>query len=110
MEETIKKYPSKCWTCKRARKPASNKMLDEGYVGCTLFTEGIKIPEEGEYENSLSVGKRRIVNNIKVKALYEGWVDLRAGLENRKGSGVTVNSQLLTVEVVDCKFFNTINV
>lgn len=35
-EEIIKKYPSLCYTCKRARRPVSEEFVQQGYVGCTL--------------------------------------------------------------------------
>ena len=89
LSEVADKYPSICYVCRNARKPAANENRDKGYVGCAEFTR------KGHYD---FIGK--------AKELAEGWVDLRARIFGDK-SGVITNLQLMTLEVKKCSSFET---
>lgn len=84
------KFTSICYMCENARKPASDENRSNGYVGCCIRCDG-----KDHWK----------INTAKEVA--EGWVDLRAGIDDEKGSGITTNYQLLTLEVTSCDEFNT---
>jgi hypothetical protein len=79
------KYPSICYACDLARKPASDENRDNGYVGCCLRVMGKDWTEI-----------------IEGKEVAEGWVDLRASIDEIKGSGIITNLQLLTKQISAC--------
>ena len=85
-EEVQSKYPSICYSCRNARKPASDENRDKGYVGCA------------EYARNDGAGWDYIK---EVKELAIGWVDLRSSVFGNK-SGIITNLQLLTLEVKNC--------
>lgn len=95
LSSIMKKHPSICYSCKRARKPASDENTKKGYVGCCIRVIGKRSKEDditydwGEIEEA--------------KEIAEGWVDLRSELKLGKGSGVITNLMLLTLEVKSCK-------
>lgn len=89
LSEVADKYPSICYACRSARKPAANENRDKGYVGCAEFTRN------GHY---YFVGE--------AKELAEGWVDLKARIFGEK-SGIITNLQLMTLEVKKCSSFET---
>lgn len=76
--------PSKCYSCEHARKPASEQLQNQGYVGCAVYTR----------TNSID-------HVIESKEGVEGWVDLRARPFGDK-SGVITNLQLMTLETKIC--------
>lgn len=87
-------YPSICYTCENARKPASDVITKKGYVGCTLRVLD-KVPSNGR-----TTFDWEEIN--KAKEIAEGWVDLRSRVKLGKGSGITTNKMLLTLEVESC--------
>lgn len=86
-KEVIDKYPSLCYTCEHARKPATETNRDIGWVGCA---------EYARKEHCNFVGN--------AKEIGEGWVDLRASIFGKK-SGIITNFQLLTLEVKTCSAY-----
>lgn len=66
-KEVIDKYPSLCYTCEHARKPAAESNRDIGWVGCA---------EYARKEHCNFVGD--------AKEIGEGWVDLRASIFGKK--------------------------
>lgn len=97
-EEIIKKYPSLCYTCKRARRPVSEEFVQQGYVGCTLLVE----------ERYHQVPIQDLVSNIKSSEQFTGWVYLKRGIfQNYTGfmTGVWTNDQLMTKGTSSCKYY-----
>lgn len=86
-KEIIDKYPSLCYTCEHARKPAAETNRDKGFVGCAQFTR-----------------KEHYAFVQEAEELAEGWVDLRASIFGEK-SGIITNFQLLTLEVKICSSY-----
>lgn len=85
MEKVIKKYPSLCYTCEYARRPASEENEEVGWVGCAQYTRN-----------------NQNFNFLKeYKKIGEGWVDLRSPIFG-KSSGVITNFCLLTCQVKLC--------
>lgn len=91
-----------CLTCEKARKPWSDELAKQGYVGCCMFVIQSRITKEDDNE------ERDISFLLKAKEAAEGWVDLRSR-PNGKGSGIVTNFQLLTLEVEDCKEYQQIS-
>ncbi len=90
-------HPSICYNCDHARKPASNALQDEGYVGCAYPLIKLRQTEQDTDELDVSfIGE--------AKQLAEGWVDMRAKIFGNN-SGITTNCQLLTLGVGDCSRF-----
>lgn len=89
LSEVADKYPSICYVCRNARKPAANENREKGYVGCAEFTR-----------------KEHYGFVDEAKELAEGWVDLRARIFGEK-SGIITNLQLMTLEVKKCSSFET---
>jgi hypothetical protein len=89
-EEVQKTYPSICYGCANARKPASNENRDNGWVGCTQLLNS----ETGDI-SFLSLAEEA----------GEGWVDLRSPVFAEQGSGIITNFQLLTRKVAKCYRF-----
>ena len=88
--EVKEKFPSICHNCEFARRPASDKNRDKGYVGCAKFLEK-------QSHGFVTEGEE----------LAEGWVDLKARVFS-KPSGVITNYQLLTLGIKKCKLFEQI--
>jgi hypothetical protein len=86
-EEIIKKHQSICYNCINARKPAADKLRDEGYVGCAEYT----------ITNSIDF-------ILEAKEIVEGWVDLKSEIFGI-GRGVTTNCQIMTKETSVCASF-----
>ena len=94
MIDSIKQhYTSICHSCSNARKPASDELTKQGYVGCCI----------------------KVINSIKkldheeiteAEEVAEGWVDLKSKLKLGKGSGITTNLMLLTKKVKRCNQYN----
>lgn len=91
MNEVINKYPSLCYTCEHARKPASDENQNIGWVGCAQYTR---------LENKCYFLQ-------EAKDTGEGWVDLRAGIFKPK-SGMITNFCLLTKETTKCSAYQKI--
>ncbi len=90
-EQIIDTTKSICYNCENARKPASDQIMNQGYVGCAEFAR-----------------KEHYDFIIEAEELAEGWVDLKTRIFGKK-SGVITNLQLLTKEVKTCKEFQLIN-
>lgn len=84
--EIPEKFPSLCYGCQNARKPAADSNRLIGWVGCTQSP-------------ALADSQIRDCDNMG-----EGWVDLRSRVFG-DSSGVTTNCRLLTFQVRDCKSF-----
>ncbi len=84
-EKIMAKYPSICYGCDHARKPASDENLNKGYVGCCEYLR---------QQNSYLYIKT-------ARELAEGWVDLHAAIFGTR-SGTMTNMQLMTLEVSEC--------
>lgn len=91
MEKIKLKYPSICYNCENARKPASGELTKQGYVGCTLNAKGM--------------GHGAIT---EAEVIAEGWVDLKSKIKLGRGSGVLTNLQLITKCVTDCREYSPI--
>ena len=84
-------YPSLCYNCDLARRPASDENIKKGFVGCSIRVQ--HKPNDDHLEI------------IHVKEIGEGWVDLRSTVDRDKGSGVITNFQLMTLEVSKCNLY-----
>ena len=97
-KEIIKKYPSLCYTCKRARRPVSEEFVQQGYVGCTLRVE--------EQYHNLTI--HDITNDVEAEEMYTGWVYLKQSIfkdNNGFMSKTWTNDQLMTVKTQKCKYY-----
>jgi hypothetical protein len=92
------KHPSICYSCDKARKPASDNNTKKGYVGCCLRVIG-KRSHGGELTYDWGEIK-------EAKEIGEGWVDLKSEIKLGKGSGVITNFMLLTLEVKTCNQYS----
>ncbi len=90
-EQIIDTTKSICYNCENARKPASDQIMNQGYVGCAEFAR-----------------KEHYDFIIEAEELAEGWVDLKSRFTLNRGSGITTNKQLLTVGVKKCKQFQNL--
>lgn len=86
-EKLQEDFPSMCWKCVNARKPAAESNRDKGYVGCAEYVRR---------------DHHEFISNAK--ELAEGWVDLRSRIFGEK-SGIITNCQLLTFGVNKCSAF-----
>lgn len=84
----ITEFPSLCWTCDHARKPASNENRDKGYVGCAQACRK-------ESYSFIST----------VEEIATTWVDLRSRPFSDKGSGIITNNQIVTLGVEECQYY-----
>lgn len=89
--EIISKYPSICYYCNNARKPWSDELRNEGYVGCCGRV--LDYPNEFDYDVIL-----------EGKEVAEGWVDLKSNIFGN-GSGIATNYQLITFKIKKCRKF-----
>ena len=78
--EIISKYPSLCWDCVNARKPAADSNRGNWFVGCCEMFRRRKYNENADIFDYL----------MQEDAVGEGWVDLRARIWGEK-SGVITN-------------------
>lgn len=83
-------HPSICYGCENDRRPWSENLRAEGYVGCAEYL-------------------RRDQSNVDfvgpAKELVTGWVDLRSDIFSLKCSGVLTNEQLMTLGVQSCEAY-----
>lgn len=93
IDEIKEKYPSICYNCDKARKPASDENTKKGYVGCCI---------------RVIDGNLDYYEINEAKEIAEGWVDLKSNINLGKGSGIISNLQLLTLEVKSCRQFKQI--
>lgn len=95
LEKIAQKYPSLCFGCELARKPATSDSLRHGFVGCCLrVIDDIKHPDGYDY--------REIE---EAEEVAEGWVDLKTRPTFGEGSGIISNLQIITKGVKSCKQF-----
>lgn len=92
-----------CKNCIWARKPWSETLLKEGYIGCVKHLELIKVnPFMSQYTAAL-----RIVNSGEFDKTATGWVSV-ARL-NEKVSDNAFNNILLTKGCTKCAYHQTEN-
>jgi len=97
-QEVMEQFPSICYTCSKARKPASIENREKGWVGCSLRVIGVCGPHSSICFDVDEIGE--------AKELAEGWVDLRSRVFSDKSSGVISNYQILTLGVNSCRQYD----
>lgn len=107
--EIQSKYPSICYTCERARRPASLELRSEGYVGCTLLLESERFKEPHLLSPNFRVLEEDIPDIMEAEILCTGWVNLSVALFGQDGrkdfhSGVATNCMLMTRKCSKCKY------
>jgi len=94
--------PSLCHTCTKARKPCSEELAKEGWVGCASMFCDRSNPDEDP-----KVQLARILRGLKAARMGTGWVKPVA-LDNDEESGMMVsyNDVLLTMATTKCSFYD----
>jgi len=90
---------SKCFTCCHARKPWSEILLSQGWVGCACqakLTGGVQIESGSD-----------IVIAVDAETIGSGWVRMRVPLHFKEDSFFSglLNNQLLVKNATNCSHY-----
>lgn len=98
-QEMMDQNPSLCHNCDNARKPASESLAQEGYVGCAMHFS-LARQEGGDMESALW----KIIKGAQLDKAVTGWVTpLRLNTKARESSAF--NCVLMTKHCTKCRFF-----
>ncbi len=98
LDEIKNEFPSICYGCKKARKPASNENVELGFVGCALRAT--------EKPMSFSDGRDPVYDWDEITEAHTigtGWVDLRAPIGFMPSNTMITNDMIMTKMVTKCR-------
>ncbi len=105
----LKKHPSICHDCVNARKPASEQLAQEGFVGCANHIALTMDPNDHNvFLLSMDEAAAIMYEKITAENAGTGWV-YPARLKDNGDPGIMVNGVLLVKGCTGCPWKKTLH-
>lgn len=99
LEKTRKEYPSICFQCVKAMKPAALKIAEQGFVGCHAHLEILT-----EQDDQQELAAKMVHNGIQCQEAATGWSSCVPIDSDRQAWGI-LNGILLIKGCVKCPYY-----
>lgn len=102
-EEAKRQYPSLCFQCEKAAKPAAMEIAEQGYVGCITHMDEIKRHQFTDIHQD-ELASRMLQGGIQCQAAATGWTSA-IPLDSDAKPWSIYNDILLVKGCTKCPYF-----